>query len=841
MSVDGGSAGGELAADLRAARDRLSMHAQMLDAVGEAVIAAHLDGIVFYWNTAAEELYGYPRDEAVGRPIGELTVAEASADQAGEIMAAVAAGQPWTGEFTVRDRTGRVFPARVTDAPIRGADGEIVGIIGISRDISAEARAQAVIRESEGLFRRIFDESPVGKLMVGPDLRVRRVNGALCAMLGYASDELVGRPYRELTHPDDTSPDGEVTARFFDGTSGTYRAERYLRNKSGARVDVTVTAALVRDDRGVPRDGVAVIEDHTATRRAEEARREVDQANRMVIETAVDAFVGIDAAGLVTDWNPAAEQMFGWSAEEILGAPLAERIIPASFRAAHLAAVQARLATGATSPSTIRRELTARHRAGHVFPVELAATAVSEQGEIRFKAFIRDITDRKRYEAELARRAVTDPLTGLANRALFLDRLTSALERLNRRNGTVAVLFIDLDRFKVINDSLGHAAGDRLLAILGDRMRGVLRPADTLARFGGDEFVLVCEDLDGGRDAGALADRLLAVLGAKAVLDGREMVVDASIGIALASSPGVGAEELVRDADAAMYRAKRRSGGAWELFDEGLRAHAVARLELERELRDALHRGELRVFYQPVVDLDERPVAAEALVRWQHPVRGIVPPVEFIPLSEQTGLIVPLGKYVLEEACRQLAEWHRDPATAHLQIKVNLSARQLADPGLPRWVEELLARHGLTPSSLCLEITESVLLDESGTPAEALQALHAHGVQLAVDDFGTGHSSLLSLRRFPVQVLKLDRSFVSGLGRNDSDTAIVGSVIGLAHSLGLTAVAEGVETREQLEKLRSFGCDLAQGFLWSRPVPAEEAADLLRARAGNGRAATVVR
>jgi diguanylate cyclase (GGDEF)-like protein len=395
----------------------------------------------------------------------------------------------------------------------------------------------------------------------------------------------------------------------------------------------------------------------------------------------------------------------------------------------------------------------------------------------------------------------------------------------------VAVLFVDVDRFKVINDSLGHGAGDRLLATLAERMRHALRPTDVLARFGGDEFVLVCEDFSGERDVAALADRLLDVLGQRTDIDGRGVVVDVSIGVAVTSSAAARAEDLVRDADAAMYRAKGRGGGSWELFDEELRAHAVARLDVEDALRRALDGGQLRVFYQPVVTLDERPVSAEALVRWQHPVRGLISPADFIPLAEETGLIVPLGRFVLEEACRQLARWRRaDPALEGLAMAVNLSARQLADPGLCEWVRAVLERNALDPSSLCLEITESVLVDDAGTAAESLLALNELGVRLAVDDFGTGYSSLLSLRRFPVQELKLDRSFVSGLGRNDRDTAIVGSVIQLAHALGLLAVAEGVETEEQLASLRSLGCDRAQGYLWSPPVPADEAGGFLSAR-----------
>jgi diguanylate cyclase (GGDEF)-like protein/PAS domain S-box-containing protein len=816
--------------DLCEGHARLSTYVQMLDAVGEAVIATGLDGNVFYWNAAAERLYGYRCDEALGRPIQELTVPDASQQQSSEIVESVLAGRSWTGEFSVQDRAGRTFPARVTDAPIRDDRGEITGIIGISRDLTEEVRARAAVAESEELFRRMFDDVPVGKVIVGPDLKISRVNAALCAMVGYAAEDFVGKTARAFTHPDDVAAEDDLAARLLTGEIGSYRHEKRFLSKSGAVVHAAVSASLVRDAAGRPWYGVGVVEDVTAARHAEQRREEADRVNRSVIEASVDAFVGMDAAGCITDWNGAAQDMFGWSAAEVLGAPLAERIIPVEERGAHLAAVHRRLtASGVASLPLERRETTAVRRDGTLFPVELAVTAVTEDGQPRFKAFIRDITERKRYEEELARRAVTDPLTGLANRRYLVDKLDAALADLAYSGGMVAVLFIDLDRFKVINDSLGHGAGDRLLVTLAERLKTALRPTDVMARFGGDEFAVVCPGLRDEHAAAALAGRLLDVLRDKVYVEGRGVIVDVSIGIAVTSSALTAAEDLIRDADAAMYRAKRRGGGAWELFDEEVRADAVARLDLEEALRRALEERELRVYYQPVLTLDEQPVSAEALVRWLHPERGVVPPSEFIPLAEETGLIVPLGRFVLEEACGQLAAWRRtEPGLAGLGVTVNLSGRQLADPGLPAWIGEVLERNDLDASALCLEITESILVDDAGTAAESLLALRELGVRLAVDDFGTGYSSLLSLRRFPVQVLKLDRSFVSGLGRNERDTAIVGSVIDLAHGLGLIAVAEGVETCAQLEALRSFGCDQAQGYLWSPPVPAAEAGALLR-------------
>ena len=416
--------------------------------------------------------------------------------------------------------------------------------------------------------------------------------------------------------------------------------------------------------------------------------------------------------------------------------------------------------------------------------------------------------------------ALQDPLTGLANRTLLLDRLGQALDRSRGSGSTVAVLFLDLDRFKVVNDSMGHDAGDQLLIAVAERIQRTLRPQDTAARCGGDEFIILCEDINGPSDAVAVAERVLAALSAPVSLLGQQLVISASVGIALANAHNDDAAGLLRDADSAMYEAKGRGPARWSLFDHRMRERAVARLELENDLRYAIQHGELDLHYQPNVRLsDEGVVGMEALVRWEHPERGSLPPAEFIALAEETGLILPLGAWVIETACRQLADWiNRGCVGAgDLYISVNLSPHQLSHSGLVNHIAGVLMMTGLSPRSLCLEVTESALLDDLHGARRVLERLRRLGVRIALDDFGTGYSSLSYLQMLPVDILKLDRSFIARLSPDPRDRAVVAGMIDLAHALDITVVAEGVETEQQLAELRKLDCDLVQGFHFFEP------------------------
>ncbi len=566
--------------------------------------------------------------------------------------------------------------------------------------------------------------------------------------------------------------------------------------------------------------------------------RSSEQRFRGLVQNASDLILICTAPGTITYQSPAAETAWGFPATELLGEPILALTYPDDQPALRELWDQLRHASpeGADPAATRTTELRLRDGAGAWRHAELIATSLLHDPAVQgIVVTVRNTTERKAFEQQLTQQAFYDALTGLPNRVLFLDRLKQALVRAGRRKDAVGLLFLDIDNFKLINDSLGHHVGDQLLTEVAARLRSCVRAQDTVARLSGDEFVVVLELLAGADDAVPVAKAIAHQFSRPFTLDVRELVITASIGIALSDAGQETADSLLRNADLAMYRAKSDGRARYVMFDPSMHTDTLARLELESDLRRALDQGELRVHYQPIVSMDTRKVSeVEALVRWQHPLRGLVSPLDFIPLAEETGLIIPLGQWVLEEACRQVAAWHEQfPSEPPLTLSVNLSPRQFQKPFLVADVSRALHEAGLPARCLKLEITEGVLMRDVEATIRTLWELKNLGLQIAIDDFGTGYSSLAYLKRLPLDVLKIDRSFVSGIGQGQEDTAIVRAIMALAKSLNLKVTGEGIETTEQAALLGDWGCDRGQGYLFSRPLDGQAASALLEAAAND--------
>lgn len=729
-------------------------------------------------------------------------------------------GATATTEFRNRDAHGdwrwvEVNARNLVDNP------DVGGIVLNLRDVSRRHRAEDLLRSSESLFRSMAEASPVGIFRLDVEKGCTFVNARFCEITGMNPDDASGSGWMTVIRPDDlvglslrggkqvVSQSTVVTIQI-DCVDGTSRW-------------AMLRATPLHDDEGGVVGTIGTLDDLT-----ESLRQERESNRRLEIFDLTEDIVAItDLEGLTVYLNRAGCQF--WDLPNGEESPRVDLLDHVPAWVAHR--LQGEVRTTLLKSGRWSGELAITRPDGTVVPV--AAQLLGHRGQDgrveQFSMVLRDISERKAFEDRLEHQATHDPLTGLPNRMLLLDRLEVALARGRRHTTGAAVLFLDIDNFKVINDSLGHRIGDRMLVELSEQLLIALRPGDTVARFGGDEFVVLCEDLEDEQDAIAVAERINNAVTGTLTFEDSDVYVGVSIGIAYTATCEESAEHLLRDADAAMYRAKDRGRGRYEFFDQEMRAHVLERLEIENSLRRALERRELRVFYQPKVSLvTGRIVGVESLIRWEHPDRGMLVPGAFIGIAEETGLIVPIGLWVLEQSCRQVLRWQAElPQIGALNVAVNLSGRQLSHPDLVADVAGVLESTGIDPKQVELEVTESVLMDDVEASSVTLSELRDLSVHLSVDDFGTGYSSLAYLRRFPVDKLKVDRSFVSGLGQDESDSAIVAAVINLAHTLGLEAVAEGVETADQLLGLRQLGCDLAQGFYMARPMPDEQLLNLL--------------
>jgi diguanylate cyclase (GGDEF)-like protein/PAS domain S-box-containing protein len=700
---------------------------------------------------------------------------------------------------------------------------------GLNATLSRRRRAIDALADSEVRFRSTFDHAASGIAHTTWDGQFIQVNRKLCDIVGYKQAELMAMNVRAIVHPEDAAALFRDRTRIESGQLELQSGEYRLTRKDGSTVWVALATSVAQGPSGGAKYFISILHDITQRKRAEQALRASEERFRLIAETIEEVFWLRDPATRNVYYiSPAYERVWQRSRESL-------RANPHSFvDAIHLedrARVCAELEIQKTGLQASDMEYRIIQPDGAIrwiwdrgFPIH-----DEETGEVVCYAGIaQDITDRKQLQDRLLREANYDSLTQLPNRVLCYERLRQALIDAKRRNSIVGVLFIDLDRFKAVNDTLGHAAGDQLLEEVSQRLTQQVRANDTIGRLGGDEFAVILSDLVKAQDSASIAEKIIKALAAPLLLDGHEVFVTASVGITIYPHDGEEADTLIRNADAAMYRAKELGKNNYQFFTAEMNQQALEDMLLENDLRRGLERNEFLLHFQPKVSLTGGGITGcEALLRWQHPVRGLVSPARFIPLLEESGLIVPVGEWVIRAACSQIRAW-QDAGIAPVPVAINLSARQFRHQDICATVDRALNEYGVDVRFLELEITESVAMQDPESAIVTLRELNAHSTRLAIDDFGTGYSSLSYLKRFPVDSLKLDRSFVVGLPDELDDASIARAVITMAHSLGLKVVAEGVETESQFAFLAANDCDEMQGYYFYRPLPASEFTQLLQ-------------
>lgn len=699
-------------------------------------------------------------------------------------------------------------------------------ILDLLNELLESSRYEA-LAEGVGQHANLIDLAPDLITICDVNGIIDTLNPAGCAMLSLEADKVRGARFKDYVHPDFKT--------YLDGGFGELlgeqrRATMKLLAEDGREVDVEVAAVVYESSESdQPNQIMLVARDVTEKNRAMRDVTEREEFLRSIMDTTVDGLMTINEMGVIETANPAAERIFGYNVGGLLGEKLANLIPDARGRRQSDARTVLKSLEAVKGVPT-GREVLGLRKEGATFPLEVSLSDFVLRDRVHYIAVMRDITERKRAEDKLKFLATRDPLTHLPNRYLFNERLREAAAATDDAGGKTAVLFIDLDNFKHINDAMGHSAGDVVLQLAGKRLESCVRGKDMVARLSGDEFTVILEDVREEGEVEAVANRMLRQLAQPFHVDGKELYTSGSIGVVVYPDNCNNVDDLLKNVYTASHHAKKQGRNNFQFYSSTLSANALRRMSIEHGLRHALENGEMHIAYQAKVDLrNGRVIGAEALARWTNPDLGPVSPVEFVPVAEETGLIVPIGDWILETACRQAREW-MDKGLEDVTVAVNLSVRQFHQGNLAQRVGEVLQITGLPSANLDLELTESMLVENAEDTVRVLRELKALGIALSIDDFGTGYSSLSYLTKFPLDSLKVDRSFVIGLPDNPDAVTMAKAIINMAKNLGLKVIAEGVENERQGTFLHGLGSDIGQGYLYSRPVPFE---DFVRLAGGN--------
>jgi diguanylate cyclase (GGDEF)-like protein/PAS domain S-box-containing protein len=796
----------------------------LLRAAPDAIVVVNQFGVIVLVNAQAERLFGYRGDELIGQPAEILVSAHSRGPHTDQhsrfpiaplVRPAVAAL-----ELIGLRKDGSEFPAEIRLSPMDTEQG--IWVSSAIRDVSERRGTEEDLRRLASIVA-YSDDAIIGKTLDGI---ITSWNAGAERMYGYSAKEAIGTSVSMLVpanHPDEIP---EVLERLKRGEIVDHFETLRVR-KDGEEFQVEITAAPIQDAMERIVGASTIGRDISVRKAAEKHMVKMEARYRGLLEAAPDAMVVVNQSGEIVLLNRQAEKQFGYHRDELIGQKV-KNIIPEGFgerlmedatRTEEEALAQ-QIGTGIG--------LTGQRKDGSEFPIEIMLSPLESAEGILVTAAIRDVSAARGIAQQMTHAAQHDFLTGLPNRTLLNDRASQAIAFAQRHKQKVAVLFLDLDGFKHINDSLGHPVGDKLLQSIAKCLVNRIRDADTISRQGGDEFVVLLSGVKRSEDAAITARRLLQVVAEAHSIDQHDLHVTASIGVSVYPDDGPDAETLIKNADTAMYQAKENGRQKYQFFKAAMNVRAVHRQSIEESLRGALERQEFTLHYQPKVNLKSGEITgAEALIRWTHPIRGPVSPAQFIPIAEDCGLILPIGNWVVREACKQARRW-LDAGLPLGTMAVNVSAVEFRDENFLKGVFAVLKDTGLDPRFLELELTESVLMKHAESTESILKTLRARGVQLAVDDFGTGFSSLSYLQKFPIDTLKIDQSFIRRITIAPEETTIVNAIISMGRSLKLRIVAEGVETHEELAFLLSHQCDEAQGFYFSRPVPAEQFAHLLQ-------------